>query len=278
MSDKLRNLVDIAEAASSVRRVCVGSPLDIGELPNYIIDGGNKADFDGLVSMIYIVWHELWKQDVKFFSRHGDALEEFSTLIVALRTGAQHAADRRVSEIYTLWVDQHRGSSARWDGCISALLDACIAAFMALANEMHSARGDGRLIARWRDIECLSARSSIVAVASDLGMSLSESVLERHCREVDKRLQNQPPRGARDPQKVIDSYAVQQLIAWGWSRPIAADYYELLEDFDLVGHDDSRDFLRLAHVVENVTRTAGRHPDFVRILKQSWGFLVKQRG
>lgn len=276
MSSKLQNLVDIADAASSVRRVCVGSPLDAGNLSTYAVDGANKADFDGLVSLLYVVWHELWRQDVKFFSRDNTTLQDFSTLIVALRTGAQHAADYRVREIYQLWVDQHRGQSARWDGCIDAFLDVATGAFIALTSAMHEARTDAQTVKRWRQAEELSARSSVLAVAQDLGMTLPENVLDRHSREVDRRWQNQPPRQNEDALVLIDSYAMQQLIAWGWSRPVA-DYYSLLEDFDLVAHPDSRDLLRLAHVVESVTRTAGTKPEFTRILKQSWGYLLKQR-
>jgi hypothetical protein len=277
--EKLAAILEAAEAASALRRLCVGAPLETDQLSRCVFEGDSKADFDGIVSIFYIVWNETWKKDVEFFSRSGGSsrIREFAQLIVDLRTAAQHADNQRAQDVYRRWVKANGGAPTSWRACVVVLLEVAALATKALTGAMNYARSDPSVIERWRQSETLSARSSVAAVAQDLGLVLSASQLQRHSRDVDKRLRHNPPRMTDDPQATVDSYSMQQLIAWGWSRPVSVDYYYLLEEFGLLAHSDSRDFLRLAHVVEIVTRTANRRDDFVKILKQSWGFLVKQR-
>ena len=274
--EKLDQICQRIQSASFLKQSLVGSPLEAIELNAHRIEGSSKADFTGLIAVFYTVWKDRWQADRSLFEKYDARLIEFDRHFLDLRTPFFHAgASMHQQSHRDEWVKEHWGPEG-WGDCIEAFLDEVIPVVELLIDVFQQARANSNLIDLWRRQEAHSPESSVLAMADVLGMRLDSKRLAHKVRSVTQRINKSPPASGQELTAVMDAYAVQELVSWFGPRPLSVDYVDLLNEFDLAGRRNAREFIWLAHVVEGVTGHR-RRDELLPVLHDAWDLMLARR-
>jgi hypothetical protein len=274
MHAEVTELKGLCATLTQHRRGSVGEPLDTSFLASWPASVQTSADFAGLVSAAYQMWHENWKLDIGFLLgyRRDGAARDFDLLIRQLRTHQQHTDNPAATARFTLWT---RAACAGGD---PATVDDWLSCGMALMIELNAgvrvlcqtaARGDRSFRLAWRAKVSETPEAAVTRVADDLGLRLSQWQHQKHALQVANRWKNYRLRPGQAAAGILASFAEEALVAR--VDPLPCSYEDVLAELGTLGSPDAVSALHLAHAVAEITSTSG--DAYLKRLKETWAFL-----
>ncbi|WP_125731799.1 hypothetical protein [Amycolatopsis sp. WAC 04197] len=263
---------------SQHKRICTGEPLEPlsrAEIPKTVL---SLADFRTLVSEVYKCWHEQWGQDVAFLLTTTRAAtpktQDFKARFQKIRTAHEHSTNAGAVRVLQNWYYEACGTRTpqdpnEWAICARKLILQLTNAITELADAAMSISQSENQRNAWQQHSATSVRAVVVRIAIDLGLSLRESAIGYHTRQVENQLRWYRSPKRQNASAELDSLVERSLMSQSPALP--CDHMTILRELEVIGSRSAFAGIQLAHAVAAVSHTRG--DAFLKLVAASWASI-----